>query len=151
VRGSNKRTQQRLYIISSYVFRNPPVAKKWNFHLGLLASASVSFGPVRQAVHCGGVLTLLDQRSGVATLRLPDYFAHLVAQGCNVLVWAWDRAWLVGGRGDLLWSGTFPRRIGSAFADELGFSILAGQLYRFRVEKRGPYPKTQEAPGGLTS
>ena len=101
------------------------------------ACTSVGFGVAGDAVHCGGVLTLFDRRRPVGTVSLPDYYAQLVAQGRNVLVWAWDRAWLVSERGDLLWNGTFPRRIRSAFADELGFSVLAGPLHRFRVRKRG--------------
>ena len=94
------------------------------------ASAALGAGG---AVYCGGVLTLFDQRCPIATVQLPEYYAELVAQGSNVLVWAWARAWLVSGRGDVLWNATFPRRIRAAFADQRTFSILAGPLYRFHV------------------
>ena len=112
------------------------------------ACASVGFGGAAGAVHSSGVLTLFDRCRPVATVRLPDYYAELVAQGRNVLVWAWDRAWLVDGRGDLLWHGTFPRRIRTAFADEYSFSVLAGPLYRFQVRRRVSHPKETSTQTG---
>ena len=89
------------------------------------------------AVYCAAVLTLLDGRRSVASVQLPEYYAELVAQGCNVLVWAWERAWLVSSRGDVLWSATFPRRIRAAFADHRSFSILAGPMYPISGEIAG--------------
>jgi len=98
---------------------------------------SASDGGDVNAVYCAGVLTRYQGTVLVQAVRMPCYFANLAVQGKNVLIWEWNRAWLVNGGGDLLWRTEFGRRIGSAFADEAGFSILAGPLYRYGLHKNG--------------
>jgi hypothetical protein len=98
-------------------------------------SSSVGFDGEIGAVYSGGALTLFLHRCPVATVKFPEYFAELAMQGRNILVWAYNHAWLVDGRGARLWSGSFPRPIRTVIADHRGFSILAGPLHRFEVEQ----------------
>jgi hypothetical protein len=86
------------------------------------------------AAYGAGVLRLFEGISSVGTAQIPEYSVALAALSSNVLVWSWNRAWLVSCRGETVRSTTFPLRIGGAVVDERGFSILAGSLLRYQLK-----------------
>ncbi len=84
------------------------------------------------AAYCGGVLTMFEAERISGYVKLPPYYAEVVPCGDQVLVWSWKAAWLVDRQAHVLWKAEFSRPIGAVVPDELGFSVLAGPLFRFR-------------------
>lgn len=85
-----------------------------------------------RASYSGGLLTLFAGAGITGCVRLPAYFARVLACGPDVLVWSGREAWVVEGKGRVVWRARFGKQIGGAVVHRVGFDVLAGHLFSFR-------------------
>lgn len=111
----------------------------WDYEGILLGSYRVGEGPVSvllderrlRASYSEGLLTLFDGLRITGFVNLPEHYAEMRSCGPDVMLWRGSDAWMVNGKGRVLWRAAFARKITSLVVHRFGFYASAGALFAF--------------------